>query len=151
MNLDSVEMMERFKIITNKAFESARGMKNIKALINGIWNAFCAANPDPIVASSMVILALANAGAAVIQASSIVAACLITNIFMSGSIYAEGPLQVQLQKLLGPETSMFGSARCTKVQRSTRVAVMAVKNRGQATTFANYNRPHSELSKSWNG
>lgn len=143
-------MMEMFRIITNKTFESARGMKNIKMFINNVWAALCTANPDPIVASSMAALVLANAGAAVLQAGSIVAACLITNIFMSGSIYAEGPLEEQLQRLLGAQTSMFGSARHTHVQRSTRVAVVSVKNRGQATTIANYNRPHSEFSKSRN-
>lgn len=144
-------MMGKFRIITNRAFESARGMKNIKALVNSVWAALCTTNPDPVVASSMVILAVANAGVAVLQAGTIVAACLITNIFMSGSIYAEGPLQEQLQGLLGPQTSMFGSARRTGVQRSTRVAVIAVKNRGQATTIANYNRPHSEFARSKNG
>lgn len=144
-NMDSVKMAERFKTITHKAFQSARGMKNIKAVANGIWSALCTANPDPIVASSMALLTLSNTGAAAIQATLIVTAGLITNMFISGSIYPESPLQQQLQALLGPETSMFGSARHTQVQRSTRVAVIAVKKGGHATIFANYNRPHSEF------
>lgn len=57
------------------------------------------------------------------------------------SIYPTKPLKVGLQEVLGADTTMFGSAVHTGAQRSTRVAVLAVKNRGRtACAIANYNR-----------
>lgn len=57
------------------------------------------------------------------------------------SIYPTKPLKVGLQEVLGADTTMFGSAVHTGAQRLTRVAVLAVKNRGRtACAIANYNR-----------
>lgn len=57
------------------------------------------------------------------------------------SIYPTKPLKVGLREVLGPDTTMFGSAVQTGVQRLTRVAVLSVKNRGRtACAIANYNR-----------
>lgn len=57
------------------------------------------------------------------------------------SIYPTKPLKIGLREVLGPDTTMFGSAIHTGEQRLTRLAVLAVKNRGRTPCgIANYNR-----------
>lgn len=63
------------------------------------------------------------------------------NLLYKKSIYKTEPLRNGTQKLLGAETSMFGSSIRLQRQRSTRVAVMCMKDAVQVSAIANYNRP----------
>lgn len=59
------------------------------------------------------------------------------------SVYPSEPLKNQLVELFGKNTKLFSAAPTTKQQRSVRVAVTSVKNKGaDFCLIANYNRPN---------
>lgn len=148
-NTDSVRMMEKFNIIANKTFEDIRGTKNIRAITGSIWSAFSVANPDPLVAGGMALMIFTQFSTHAKYAALLVIFIWVVILIGGGNKYSKTPLQEQLQRILGLEASMFGTPKRIQAQRSTRIAVLAVKKPGgreHATTFANYNRPHGEFS-----
>lgn len=63
------------------------------------------------------------------------------NAICSTSKYATRPLRNKMKDFFGTEASLFGSAIRQCRQRSTRVAVMCIKDGVKATAITNYNRP----------
>lgn len=63
------------------------------------------------------------------------------DVLYNQSLYRTHPLKDGMQKLLGTNTSMFGDAIRKHRQRSTRVAVMCMKEAVRVTAITNYNRP----------
>lgn len=122
--MDLPDIKERFISLATETFAAMRWGNHLTLglLLTGM--------AAPVVAPALVM-----AGGLVLMAG------WAANILYNESMYTTSAFRNGMQDILGTETSLFGSAIRQQKQRSTRVAVMCMKNAANATAITNYNRP----------
>lgn len=122
--MDLPDMKERFRSLATETFTAVRGATTLTVglLLTGVAATF--AMPGMVMIGGLALLA----GWGV-------------NAIYNESMYTTGAFRNGMQDILGTETSLFGSPIRQHKQRSTRVAVLSMKNAANATAITNYNRP----------
>lgn len=122
--MDLLDMKERFSSLATQTFTAVRGAipLTVGLLLTGM--AATVAMPAVVMIGGFVLLASWG-----------------VNAIYNESMYTTGAFRDGMQDILGTETSLFGSAIRHHKQRSTRVAVMCMKDAAKATAITNYNRP----------